>query len=210
MNIAIIGASAGVGLCCVELALQRGHHVTTLSRSIASLPNHPQLDRLQGSATNLPELKNAIAQADAVIVALGTGKSTKATTLYTEAAHKLIRAQQDLQLTIPFVILTGFGAGESAQYQGFFMRMFFKLLLESVYKNKTEMEEMIAESNLNWIIARPGVLTNKPLSGRYRVETKYYQGMKIGSIARYDVADFLVSQAEHPTLLKTYPALSNK
>lgn len=210
MNIAIIGASAGVGLKCVEIALARGHNVITLSRSKESFPMHRNLSNLKGSATNLSDLKNAIEKADAVIVALGTGKSTKATTLYTDAAAVLIQAQKELQTNIPFIILTGFGAGKSASYQGLFMRIIFKLMLRDVYKNKTEMEEIISRSNLNWEFVRPGVLNNKPLSEQYRVVTEYCQGMNIGSISRSDVADFLVKQAEQPTLLKNYPALSNK
>lgn len=210
MNIAIIGASAGVGLQCVEIALQRGHHVTTLSRSTESLPQHPRLNCLTGSATNLSALKRAIEQADAVIVALGTGKSTQATTLYTDAAAALIQAQRESGTKIPFIILTGFGAGNSARYQGVFMKLLFRLILKKVYENKTAMEEMIAASQLNWEFVRPGVLTNKPLSERYRVETEYYRGMNIGSISRSDVADFMIKEAENPTALGLAPALSNQ
>ncbi|HMV81551.1 MAG TPA: NAD(P)H-binding protein [Blastocatellia bacterium] len=210
MNIAIIGASAGVGLKCVEVALGRGHRVITLSRSTESLPKHPNLLPIQGSATRVSDVKNVIQQADAVIVALGTGKSTKPTTLYTDAAAVLIRAQRDLDTNIPFIILTGFGAGNSGEYHGFLMKLLFRLVLKAVYENKTQMEEMIAASSIRWEIVRPGVLNNKPLSGRYRVETDYRKGMNIGAISRSDVADFLVKQAEKPTALGKYPALSNK
>lgn len=210
MNIAIIGASAGVGLQCVERALARGHQVLTLSRSTDSLPKHQNLTSVKGSATNLSDLKPVIAQADAVIVALGTAKSTKATTLYTDFAATLIQAQKELNTKIPFLIVTGFGAGESGKYHGFLMKLVFKFVLKAVYENKTAMEEMISRSSINWEFVRPGLLTSNPLSEQYRVEPSYYQGMKIGSISRSDVADFLVKQAENPTLLKSYPALSNQ
>ena len=72
------------------------------------------------------------------------------------------------------------------------------------------MEEVIAASKMNWEIVRPGVLTDKPLSGVYRVETHYHKGMNIGQISRADVADFMIKQAENPTELGKYPALSNK
>lgn len=210
MNIAIIGASAGVGLKCVDIALQRGHAVTTLSRTVDALSAHPQLTAMQGSAINPADLKKALAGADAVLVALGTGKSTKATTLYTDAARALIQAQKELNARIPFIILTGFGAGDSSRYQGRLMKIIFRLMLKKVYENKTAMEEMIAASNLRWEFVRPGVLTDNPLTERYRVETEYYPGMKIGSISRNDVADFMVKQAENPTALGKYLAISNK
>jgi len=210
MNITILGASAGVGLLCVQRALERKHNVTTLSRTIESLHENPALSRIKGSATDPENLKKVIAGADAVIVALGTGNSTKATTLYTDAARALIHVQKELKTAAPFIVLTGFGAGNSGQYQGLLAKVLFKLLLEAVYKDKTRMEELIAASALRWEIVRPGMLNNNPLSEKYRVETTYAKGMAIGSIARSDVADFLVKQAESPTALGKYPALSNK
>ncbi|MBK9634754.1 MAG: NAD(P)H-binding protein [Bacteroidetes bacterium] len=75
MNITIIGASAGVGLETVKRALDRNHKITTLSRSEIKLPSHKNLTTLKGSATNKDDLKKSIANADAVIVALGTGKA---------------------------------------------------------------------------------------------------------------------------------------
>lgn len=210
MKIAIIGASAGVGLETVKRALERGHQVVTLSRSVDSLPKNDNLNAVKGSATNSEDLKKVIQNSDAVLVALGTGNSVKATTLYTDFAKALIAAQNELNAKIPFVILTGFGAGDSGNYQGFLMKIVFATVLKAVYANKTEMEEMIAQSPVNWEFVRPGILNDKPLSEKYRVETNYFKGMKIGSISRADVADFMVKQAENPTLLGEYPALSNK
>jgi putative NADH-flavin reductase len=210
MNITILGASAGVGLQCVQRALERKHKVTTLSRTIESMPENPALTCIKGSATDPAFLRKVVTGADAVIVALGTGSSIKATTLYTEAARALIQVQKELKTTVPFIVLTGFGAGNSGQYQGLVAKVFFKLLLEAVYKDKTRMEELIAASTLRWEIVRPGMLNNRPLSEKYRVETTYAKGMAIGSIARADVADFLVKQAENPTALGAYPALSTR
>jgi len=209
MKIAILGASAGVGLLCVQQALARGHEVTTLSRDTDSLPQHSQLTAIKGSATNLPDLRRALDGAQAVLVTLGTGTSTKATTLYTDAARALIAVQKESGSQAPFIVLTGFGAGNSAAYQGFVTRLLFKLLLADIYKNKSDMERLIAASALRWMCVRPGRLTNKPRTERYRVETEYRPGMNIGAIGRADVADYMVKQAESPTALGKYPALCN-
>ena len=72
------------------------------------------------------------------------------------------------------------------------------------------MEEIISSSKLKWEIVRPGLLKDKALSERYRIETKLLNGINIGSINRADVADFLVKQAENPTELNNYVSLSNK
>lgn len=210
MNITIIGASAGVGLETVKRALQRNHKVTTLSRSDINLPSQSNLYILKGSATNRDDLKLSLANADAVIVALGTGKSMKATKLYTDFAKLLTEVQQENKYQIPFIILTGFGAGESGAYNTFLMKIFFKIFIDEVYKDKTQMEEIISNANLNWVIVRPGLLKDKPLTEKYRTETKLYKGINIGAINRADVADFMVKQAENPTELFKYVSLSNK
>lgn len=208
MNITIIGASAGIGLETVKRALQRNHTVTTLSRSAINLPHDANLTTLKGSATNKADLQKAIENADAVIVTLGTGKSMKPTTLYSDFGKLLVEIQQETNHQIPFIILTGFGAGESSAYLPFLAKIFFKLLLKDVYADKTVMEEIITKSTLKWEIVRPGFLTNKPLTEQYRAETKLYKGINIRSINRSDVADFLVKQAENPTELNHYVSLS--
>ena len=210
MNITIIGASAGIGLETAKRALQRNHKVTTLSRSEISSLNNTNLTVIRGSATNKNDLQKSIGQADAVIVALGTGKSMKATTLYSDFAKLLVEVQSETNAQIPFIILTGFGAGESGEYNSFLMKLFFKLLLKNVYADKTKMEEIIANSKMKWEIVRPGLLKDNPLTEKYRIENKLFKGINIGSINRTDVADFLVKQAENPTEIQKYPALSNK
>lgn len=210
MNITIIGASGGVGLETIKRALDRKHNVTTLSRSEINLPSNSNLIMLKGSATNKDDLKKAIEKSDAVIVALGTGKSMKPTTLYSDFAKLLMEVQAETNTQIPFIILTGFGAGESGQYNGLIMKLFFKFLLKDVYSDKTKMEEIITSSKMKWEIVRPGLLKDKPLTEKYRVETKLFNGINIRSINRADVADFLVKQAENPTELNKYVSLSNK
>jgi len=210
MNITIIGASAGVGLETVKRALDRNHHVTTLSRSEINLPSSNNLTTLKGSATNKADLMKSIEKTDAVIVALGTGKSMKPTTLYSDFAKLLVEVQKETNTQIPFIVLTGFGAGESGQYNGFIMKLFFKFLLKDVYADKTKMEETISNSKLKWVMVRPGLLKDKPLTEKYRIENKLYKGINIGGINRADVADFLVKQAENPTQLNNYVSLSNK
>lgn len=210
MKITIIGASAGIGLETTKRALDRKHEVTTLSRSKISLSNNPNLIMLKGSATNKNDLLKSIENAEAVIVALGTGKSMKATTLYSDFAKLLVEVQQETNTPIPFIIVTGFGAGESGLYNGFIMKLVFKFLLKDVYADKSKMEEIISSSKIKWEIVRPGILKDKPLTEIYRVENKLFKGINIGSINRTDVADYLVKQAEKPNELSSYISLSNK
>lgn len=206
-TISIIGASAGVGVLCVQVALERGHRVRTLSRRVDSLPSHPALEVVQGSATDAQSLRRALHGADAIVVALGTGMDRKPTTLYTDFGRVLLQLQPEMAQT-PIQILTGFGAGDSAAYQGPMAKLLFRLLLRAVYENKTALEEMVQASALNWSLVRPGMLTNGPAKAPAHVQVDYRAGMKVGSICRAAVARFLIDQAEQPGFQYRKPALS--
>jgi len=212
-NITIIGASAGVGLQTVTKSLEEGHNVTTLSRSTENLPKQHNITIVQGSATNVADVKKAIAGADAIIVTIGTGTKidwqtiSTGTTLYTDAATVLLSALKELNMQVPLVVVTGFGAGDSREYLPFFLKVVIRLLLRKVYDNKTRMEGLISSNYKNWVIVRPGVLTDKPATGHYRAYSKLGKDLKINSIARADVARFLVKQAEAPTETGKYVVL---
>jgi len=208
MNITIIGASAGVGFAAVQQALNQGHRVTALSTRTASIPDHPHLNKVNGSAASVSDLKNVMAGAQALIIAIGT-KNKKPNTLFSDTATALVKAGEASDFKAPIIVITGFGAGASSGFLSFFMRTVIRIFLKHQYKNKTMMEEIIAKSNLNWEIVRPGMLTNGALTQKYKVLPNLYRGIKIGKISRADVADFLLHEAERPTMLQKYPALTS-
>lgn len=206
-TISIIGASAGVGAHCVRIALARGHRVRTLSRRVDGLPDHPALQVVQGSAIDVQDLRRATQGANAVVVTLGTGMDRKPTTLYTDFGRALLQLAPELGQT-PVQILTGFGAGDSAAFQGPLAKLLFLLLLRAVYENKTALEDMVQASALNWSLVRPGLLTNGSGTEPAHVQVDYRPGMRVGAVSRSAVARFLIDQAEHPTCLHQKPALS--
>jgi hypothetical protein len=58
--------------------------------------------------------------------------------------------------------VTRLGAGNSRNKGGFLYDMAFHLFLESVYSDKDAQEWIIRKSTLEWVIARPVILTNGP------------------------------------------------
>ena len=210
MNITIIGASAGIGLETVKIGLNRNHSITTLSRSEINIEEKQSLNMILGDAINKADLFKSIQNADALIITLGTGKNMKPTTLFSDFAKLILEIQNENKITIPFIFVTGFGAGESKNYVPWLVKMFLKYLLKDVYADKTKMEEMITHSDLNWTVVRPGRLLDKELTEKYRIENKLFKGINIGGINRADVADFLIKQAENQTELKKYIGISEK
>jgi putative NADH-flavin reductase len=210
MNITIIGASAGIGLEAVKRGLDRNHSITTLSRSDIEIEEKKWLKVIIGDATNKVDLLSSIQNADAIIVTLGTSKNMNATTLFSDFAQLMVEIQKENKIDSPFIFVTGFGAGESKNYVPWLVKMFLKYFLKDVYADKTKMEEIITNSDLNWTVVRPGRLLDKELTEKYRIENKLFKGINIGGINRADVADFLIKQAEEQTELKKYIAISEK
>jgi putative NADH-flavin reductase len=210
MNITIIGASVGIGFETVKRGLNRNHSITTLSRSEIKIKEKKSLTMILGDATNKSDLLKSIQNADAIIVTLGTSKNMKATTLFSDFAKSMVEIQQEYKIEVPFIFVTGFGAGESKNFVPWLVKLFLKHLFKDVYADKTKMEEIITSTDMNWTVVRPGRLLDKELTEKYRVENKLFKGINIGGINRADVADFLIKQAENQNELKKYVAISEK
>lgn len=208
MNIAVIGASAGVGLLTVQQALAKEHRLTTLSRSQLPLPDHPLLTKIVGSSTSVADLKKSIRGADVVLITIGT-KSKKATTLFSDTGRALIKAAAELNFAGPVLVVTGFGIGASGDYLSLLMRLVVKGLLKEQSADKTRLQELLVSSPLKWEVVQPGMLTNGPLTKAYKVVLPLYKGIRVRKISRADVADFLLREAEKPTMLYQYPVLSS-
>jgi putative NADH-flavin reductase len=208
MNITIIGASAGIGLETVKRGLDRNHSITTLSRSEIGIEGKKSINMILGDATNKADLLKSIQNADALIITIGTSKNMKATTIFSDFAKLMVEIHKENKIEIPFIFVTGFGAGESKNYVTWLVKLFLKYFLKDVYADKTKMEDIITQSDLNWTVVRPGRLLDKELTEKYRTENTLFKGINIGGINRADVADFLIKQAENQTELKKYIAIS--
>jgi hypothetical protein len=128
--------------------------------------------------------------------------------MFSDSARILLQVLQEMGSSPTLIILTGFGAGESWGYNSLPVKILFTLFLKKVYADKSDQERVIAGGYPHWEIVRPGRLTNGALTGHYRVLDKLVDGMRVGAISRVDVAHFMVEQAENPTYLGKYPALT--
>jgi len=75
-----------------------------------------------------------------------------------------------------------------------------------MYEDKDREEALIKASRANWLIVRPGLLTNGPRTGKYRAITDA-EASVAGRISRADVADFILNEIEHPSCFRQTPAL---
>ncbi|MBB3773327.1 uncharacterized protein YbjT (DUF2867 family) [Angulomicrobium tetraedrale] len=208
MKILVLGATGATGRLIVGKAVAKGYTVVALVRSKAKAADLAGAELVEGDARDTAALTSAIAGCDAVVSSLGTAISPfRKVTLLSTATRALvgIMAQQNIRR---LVCITGLGAGDSRGHGGFFYdRLFLPLMLRTVYEDKDRQEDAIRASTLDWIIIRPTVLNDKPARGGIKALTDL-SGVHGGTIARADVADFVVQQVTADMWLRKAPLIT--
>ena len=189
MKLLVFGATGGTGRQCVDQALSQGQQVTAFVRQPAALTaQHPNLTIIQGDITDQDVVQRAIPGHDVVISALGTRGGPA---VLPEGTRNILEAMASHGVRRSLWV-SSFGAGDSLQQMSWLSQtLIVKGLLRQAIQEKNAQEQIILASGGDWIIARPGGLTDGPLTGTYRVTGP---GDKVGrpSISRADVADFML------------------
>ena len=207
MQLLIIGANRGIGLELVQQSLERGYQVTALVRRAGTSHADDRLKVVQGDILDRASIDHAMPEQDAVLSAIGTKPGRSRISVFSEGIRNVIDSMESHGIR-RLVSVSGIGAGDSRGHGGFiYARIFLPLLLKQIYEDKDRHEEIIKRSGLEWIIARPGFLTNGPFTGGYRVLTDL-AGVRARKISRADVAHFILEQVQRPTHLYQTPLLT--
>jgi len=210
VRVLIIGASRGIGLETIRQALDAGHDVRALARSAAAIAtSNPRLEKMRGDALKAEDVEVALAGVDVVIQTLGVGLGDlfRPVHLFSDATRVLIAAMKRRGVK-RLICVTGFGAGDSCARINCLQRLPFQIVFCRAYDDKSIQEKLIKESELDWTIARPGVLTSGSQTGRYRILVEASQ-WRNGIISRADVAEFLVRQIGDRACIRKTPVLIN-
>jgi uncharacterized protein YbjT (DUF2867 family) len=207
-KILVLGATGPTGRLIVSQAVARGYDVTVLVRSAEKARDLDRAKLIIGDARDEAALRMALEGRDAVVSALGTTVSPfREVTLLSTATRALVSAMKAEQVS-RIVCITGIGAGDTAGHGGFlFDNLIFPLLLRNVYADKNRQEKIVRDSGLDWVLVRPSVLSDKPGRGTLRALTDL-SGFHGGSIARDDVARFVLDQVRDDTWLHRSPLIT--
>jgi putative NADH-flavin reductase len=210
VHVLIIGASKGIGLETTLQALDAGHNVRAFGRSAATIGlSNSRLEKVRGDALKAEDVAAALIGMDVVIQTLGVGFTDlfRPVHLFSDATRVLVPAMKARGVK-RLICVTGFGAGDSRASISWIQRLPFQIVFGRAYEDKSLQERLIKESGLDWTIARPGVLTGGPRTGRFKILSEPSQ-WRNGIISRSDVADFLVRQIEDQTYVRQAPVLVN-
>jgi putative NADH-flavin reductase len=195
MKLVVLGATGGTGLEIVRQAIEHGHSVTAFVRSAERLkPFGDRITVKQGNLLHVAELERAISGHDAILSGFGPRVPiAKAdANLLRDFAAALTAAMQRAGVRRVVVVSTAFLFKDSIVPPTY---LFGRLFFPGVVVDADGMERTFVQSGLDWTIVRPPQLTDKPLTGEYRVRTGHLPRFGF-NISRADVGHCFIKAVE--------------
>lgn len=207
MRYGILGATGPTGLEILKKL--KGQSVSVFVRNPAKLPAGHGAEVVRGELSDKPALKKWASQQEMVFCALGHGLSLKQVMsnlgVGTYPGARMMRDALEVVAasgTKRLIHCSAYGTSETrGDLPFFFGRVLLPLLIKESYADHEAVEEMLKRSKIDWVVARPGMLTNGPAKGGYRTADRFTSGKTV-SISRADVADFMVRAANSDEFLK--------
>jgi len=209
-KIAIFGASGKTGMQLVQQALDLGHSVTAIVRNPSQFTlGHKNLYVHQGDVLELNSFNHVMQGQDAIISALGA-TSTAPTTVFSEGIRNVIQSMN--AHGISRVSVMSALAVEINPIMAWWQRLFIKYILQPILRNMYDdtlkMEYIMKQTALDWTIVRPPQLTNKGVTGNYRVEaSNHLHGAN--KISRADVAHYMLRHLFDENTYRTTVEIAN-
>ena len=206
MQIAVFGATGGTGQQVVQQALAAGHSVTALVRDPSRLAAQDErLTVVEGDVLDRAKVDETVSGADAVIVSLGN-TSNNPDYIVSCGTEVIVDAMTAAGIPVRLIVVSSLGVGESRDQVPFAFKMLMNTVLKKAIDDKERQEALVKASGFDWIIVRPGGLTNGPATGSYKagVDVK----LTAGQVSRADVAAFVLLQLDDDTYLHQAPAIT--
>ena len=204
MRIIVFGASGKTGLELVKQGLERGHNVTAFVRNPAKLEiSHERLTVVRGDVMDAASVNAAMSGHDAALIAIGHNRYLGPSNILSRGTQHIVDAMKKHGVK-RIVCESALGTGDSTGRLGVYYTIFvIPVILPFYWYDRGRQERIVRDSGLEWVIVRPGQLTNGRKRGQYRHGPKVGNYLWSVSIARADVADFMLNQTGETPYLRT-------
>jgi uncharacterized protein YbjT (DUF2867 family) len=201
MKLTVFGATGGIGGHVVRQALDAGHKVTAVVRDPTGFGvSHPALEVVTVPGLTDPGVLRAVVDgSDAAISGVGPRgrKDGPVASTTTRAMLSALEASGVRR----FVAVSAVPVGPVPEGESFLNRRlllpFISRLLRELYADLAVMEGEIRRSDTDLTVVRPPKLTDKPLTGKYRIVVggNVPRGY---AISRADTAHAMLSLVDDP------------
>ena len=203
-HILVLGASGATGQLLVQMATDRGHHVTALVRSMENLKDRDGLAVVRGDVLDVNALEPVVQGKDAVLSCLGIRRKTASnpwSTLLSQtdfsqvSARRIVSAMQKHGVT-RLIAMSAAGAGDSIHKVDAVSRFLFRNSKLAIrLQDSGRMEDVYAASALDTLVVRPARLVDSDPSDKARNIERCSAASKI---SRSDVAQWMLDALERP------------
>jgi uncharacterized protein YbjT (DUF2867 family) len=212
MKLTIFGATGATGKQLIKQALAAGNPVVAYARDPSKIEaSHELLTLVQGELTDTAVIEGATSGADAVISVLGPrpGENIHSKPL-TNGMQNILAAMQRTNVR-RLIISSTPSASDPKDLPDFKFKVLvtlIKTLMRPAYEEIVNVARLVRASDTDWTIVRVSMLNNNPALGTIRAG---YLGRKqVGTtIARADLAAFMLVQVQDPTYLRQALVISN-
>ncbi len=197
MKILVFGATGATGRQLVTHALGQDRTVTAFVRNPARLSISDERLRVVVGDTRweTSRIAEVVRGQDVVVSLLGRGNALTSDSLIERSMQAIVPAMEDAGVR-RLILVSAFGVGESRRDAPPVLRIMHSVFLRDLFADKRAAEDRVRRSSLEWTIVHPVVLTNGPLTGKYRAgERLDLRGMP--KISRADVAHFMLAEADN-------------
>lgn len=204
MKITVFGATGRIGGEVVTQALDAGHKVAAVVRESSEFDvEHPSLEVLRvPGLTDADVLRPALDGSAAVIS--GVGARGRKDGPVASGSTRAILAAMSAAGVGRLVAVSALPLGPVPPDESFLNRRMILPLINAfaadVYADLRVMEADISSSATEWTIIRPPKLTDKPLTGRYRIGIGSTVPRTL-SVSRADVAHLMLAALADPAML---------
>jgi putative NADH-flavin reductase len=172
MQLTVFGATGRTGRLVVQQALDAGHEVTAVVRDPARLPATGAGLRVE-TVTDLADAQTLIPYVDGrdtVLSCLGPNGRSQAG--IAEAGTRAIVRAMETAPARRLVVISAAPVGPVPEGAPFIYRRvlnpMMRAILKDAYADLAAMESEVGRSALDWTVVRPGKLSGKAYTGRYR------------------------------------------
>jgi putative NADH-flavin reductase len=214
MHLTIVAATGGIGRELLRQALAAGHDVTAVVRDPSKITEPIRVIRADLAQADPAAMQTAVKGADAILSGLGARSNSEAGVAWrgTRSIVEAADAMDVRRLVVVSAAPIGTFPSPAQPHppkhdpgDGFFMRQlgarFARTAFRTHYADLARMEDVVRGSDLEWTIARPPKLSDKPLTGHYR--TALGRNIRGGySISRADVAHQMLHCLDQPETIR--------
>ena len=209
MKAIIFGSTGGTGCQLVTQMLKQGHEVTAFARNPDKITQiHKNLTIVKGNILDISAVEQAVQEHDVVLCTLGMPNIMDKSGLRAKGTKNIIQVMEKMNIK-RLVCQSSLGTGDSHRLLPWHYKYLISpLFMKQLYSDHLIQESHIKASSLEWVIVRPGVLSDGKQTGVYQYGASTDNKAIKAKISRADTANFMLKQLDSSDFLYKTPYIS--